>query len=161
MKFYLLPKEPTWWVWLVTALLLAAGVAGVEAALFAAIGLSAAQSVWMWGRYRSFHPYPVQIRVAYTAFLISYLPSAFRWLYWIPMLGTFALVLFGYCLMARLLSLAPWNRREAVNISLLQRIFCTAPILGRAEHGLPAAGGLGSGCEREARIATLKIQKLG
>jgi hypothetical protein len=160
MKFFLMPKEPTWWVWLVTALLLAVGLAGVEAALFAAIGLSAAQSVWMWSRYRSFQPYPVQIRVAYTAFLLSYLPAAFRWMYWIPMLGTFALVLFGYCLMARLLSLAPWNRREDLTANLLHRTFCTAPVVGRAEHGLPAAGAAGGDCEREARIATLQTQKL-
>lgn len=156
MKLYLMPKEPTWWVWLITASLLAAGVAGVEAALFAAIGLSAAQAVWMYGRYGSLRPYPVQIRVFYTAFLISYLPAAFRWMYWIPLLGTFALVLCGYCLMARLLSLAPWNRQEALTGALLQRTFCTAPILGRAEHGLPSSGGLAGGCEREARIATLQ-----
>jgi len=41
--------------------------------------------------------------------------------------GTFALVLFGYCLMARILSLLPGNRTEPVSLDLILRTFLTPP----------------------------------
>jgi hypothetical protein len=41
-----MPKEPTWWVWLVTALLLAAGLTGLDHDFTIAILLSLAQTGW-------------------------------------------------------------------------------------------------------------------
>jgi hypothetical protein len=153
MKLYLMPRETTWWVWLVTVLLLAAGLAGHPAGIAAAIGLSVAQSAFFLWKHRSFAPYSVQIRVAYTAFLIAYLPPILHWLYWVPMLGTLALLLFGYCLMARLLSLMPWNRREPLTARLLLRTFFTPPVLGRADHGLLLGSASRGVCDMEARAA--------
>ncbi|MBX3346336.1 MAG: hypothetical protein KF806_13480, partial [Nitrospira sp.] len=37
--------------------------------------------------------------------------------------GTTARVLVGYCLLARTLSLAPWNRRQPLTWSMLRRTF--------------------------------------
>jgi hypothetical protein len=137
MKVLLMPKEPTWWVWLVTVLLLAIGLAGHTAGFLAAIALSAAQSGWFLRKHRGLKPYPVQIRVAYTGLLLLCLAPLPRWLYWLPTAGTVALLLFGYCLMARMLSLMPWNRQEAISRVLLRRTFLTPPIPGNARHGLP------------------------
>jgi hypothetical protein len=64
-------------------------------------------------------------------------------MFWIPRPGTFALVLFGYCLMARLLSLLPWNRAGRLTVQLLQHPFFSAPVIGRADHGLSGRGGRG------------------
>jgi len=157
LKLWLMPKEPTWWVWLVIAMLLAVGLAGFEPAYAAAIALSGAQTVWMLARHRAWSPYPVQIRAAYTACLFVYLLPGLNWMFWIPMLGTFALVLFGYCLMARLLSLMPWNRAEPFSLTLVKRALLTPPMPGRAEHGLPASAGCPGGvCELEARAASAR-----
>jgi hypothetical protein len=161
MKLFLMPKEPTWWTWLMSAVLLAVGLTGWPVFFLAAIALSLGQCVFFLRTHRAFMPYTVQIRLAYTTLLAVCFVPGLRWLYWLPTLGTFALVLFGYCLMARVLSLAPWNRREYLTANLLHRTFCTAPVVGRPEHGLPAAGCPGGVCEREARIATLQTQKLG
>ena len=114
MKLMMMPKEIAWWVWAVTAALLAVGVLGFSAGFVAAIVLSVAQTVIFGLRTRSLRDFPVQIRIAYSLLLIAcYLP-AMRWLYWLPTVGTFALILFGYCFAARVLSLAPWNRKETI-----------------------------------------------
>jgi hypothetical protein len=140
MKLLLMPKEPTWWIWLATVALLALGLAGYALGFIAAIAVSVAQAVWFLAKHGSMKPYPVQIRVAYAACLLAYLIPGFNWLFWAPTLGTVALLLFGYCLMARLLSLMPWNRQEAMSAVLLRRTFLTPPIPGNARHGLPAGG---------------------
>jgi hypothetical protein len=70
-----------------------------------------------------FKAFPVQLRVAYTLLLIICLFPPMRWIYWVPAVGTFTLVIFGYCLMARMLSLLPWNRAEPITVDLLRRTF--------------------------------------
>lgn len=140
MKFLLMPKQPTWWIWFAIATLLAFGFAGYASGYVAAMMLSVVQAVWFIRKHRSLKPYPVQIRVAYAACLLVYGIPALNWMIWIPMLGTFALVLFGYCLMARLLSLLPWNRVETPSPGLLRYTFLTPPIPGNARHGLPSHG---------------------
>jgi hypothetical protein len=153
MKLFLMPSAPSWWIWTVTAGLLALGIADTPGAFVAAIAISAAQTVFFAFRERDLKAYPLQIRVAYTTLLVVAFIPLLRWLYWVPMVGTFALVLFGYCLTARLLSLAPWNRRESVTFDLLCRTFLTPPVAGNIRHGLPATGCPGGVCALEARAA--------
>ena len=129
-----------------------AGLAGAEIAFVGAILLSAAQTGSHLRQHQSLQPYPVQIRVAYTALLIlCYLPFI-RWLYWLPCVGTFALVLVGYCLLARMLSLMPWNRTETITAALVWRTFFTPPVVGNAAHGLSVGGCPGGLCELEACV---------
>ncbi|WP_269527174.1 hypothetical protein [Coraliomargarita parva] len=119
----------------------------------AAIALTVAQGIVLWVPERSVTAFPVQLRIAYLGLLIvCYLPSM-RWLYWLPTVGTFALVLFGYCLMARFLSLLPWNSSERYSLDRLRRTFFSAPDLSRLEgasHKGDCAGGL---CTIEAQVA--------
>jgi hypothetical protein len=150
MKLYLMPHEPTWWVWLITALLLFAGFWGIPMAFVAAIVLSVIQTAVVLGLRREFRPYPVQIRLAYTLFMIVSFVPALRWFYWALGLGALALVIFGYCIMARFLSLMPWNRSAPFTLRLLARTFLTAPVMGRPDHGLAFGGSDASVCELEA-----------
>jgi hypothetical protein len=150
MKLHLMPEEPTWWVWIATALLIFAGFFGIPAAFVAAIVLSVIQSAIVLGLRRSFRPYPVQIRLAYTLFMIVSFVPALRWFYWALGLGALALVIFGYCIMARFLSLMPWNRTQPFTMRLLARTFLTAPVMGRADHGLPFGNPDAGVCELEA-----------
>jgi hypothetical protein len=67
--------------------------------------------------------FPVQVRVAYLAMLISGLWGPLQWIHWVQLAGTTARVLVGYCLLARTLSLAPWNRWQPVSFALIRRTF--------------------------------------
>jgi len=116
----IMPQYWTWWVWLVTACLLLIGLMGRPEAFLAALLLSIAQSVLFFAWERALGAFPVQLRLAYTLLLIICLFLPIRWLFWLPAVGTFALVIFGYCLMARMLSLLPWNRTEPITADLVR-----------------------------------------
>lgn len=155
IKLMLMPREITWWVWAFTAVFLAVGVLGLSVGFIAAVVLSIGQTLIFISKARSFRDFPVQIRVAYSLLLVvCYLP-AMRWLYWLPTIGTFALILFGYCFAARVLSLMPWNRKEKLSLGLLGRTFLTPPVTGNIMQGLPAGDCPGSDCSHEGRVARL------
>lgn len=153
MKLMIMPKEPSWWIWAIMVGLLAVGLAGQPLGFVGAITLSIAQTVYFFAHERSPRPFPVQIRIGYTLLLIAcYLP-ALRWLYWLPAIGTSAMIFFGYCLMARVLSLFPWNRTEPVTMDLLRRTFLSPPVVGNVRQGMPVCGCPGGVCSLEARVA--------
>ena len=54
MKLFLMPHEPSWWVWTVTAVLLGFGISGHPQFFAAAIALSAMQTVFFLVRERRF-----------------------------------------------------------------------------------------------------------
>jgi hypothetical protein len=115
-----------WWYWLATALLLGAHQAGRPGALALAIGLAAVQAVHFRLTEGSLAAFPVQIRLAYLMLLLAGLWPPLGVLHWIQLAGTTAFVLFGYCLLARILALLPWNRTEPLTPALARRtLFCT------------------------------------
>jgi hypothetical protein len=135
----ILYRELSWWYWAATAILLAIGLGGHFEAFYLAIALSAVQVVhfrWLTGGFAAF---PTQVRIAYTGMLLVALAPHLHWLYWIPGIGTPAQVLFGYCTLARLLSLMPWNRSEPLSWRLVWRTFASRPVKGNVMQGLPAA----------------------
>jgi len=149
---FIMPQDWTWWVWLVTAWLLLVGLMGTPEALLAALLLSIAQSVLFFARERTFKAFPVQLRFAYTLLLIICLFPPFRWIYWVPVVGTFALVIFGYCLTARVLSLLPWNRAEPITVDLLRRTFLSRPRLPDRAHRVSSAGSGTGLCSIDAQV---------
>lgn len=154
MKLALFLKEPTWWIWLVTVALLALGLAGFTAGFIAAIALSLVQTLFFWRRAGDVRAMSVQIRLSYTLLLaLCFLPQL-RWLFWLPTVGTVVMLVFGYCLMARTLSLLPWNRTEPLTLGLLRRTFISAPVVMR-EGAYAACGGENGVCELEAHVAHL------
>ena len=150
-----MPQDWTWWGWLVTACLLLIGLMGMPEAFFAALLLSIAQSVLFFAWERAFKAFSVQLRLAYTLLLSICFFLPIRWLFWLPAVGTFALVIFGYCLMGRILSLLPGNRTEPMSLDLILRTFLTPPARGNVHHGLPAGNCPGGACILEGRIASL------
>ena len=149
---FIMPQDWTWWVWLVMACLLLIGLMSLPEAFLAALFLSSAQSVLFLVRERAFKAFPVQLRFAYTLLLIICSFPSIRWLYWLPALGTFALVVFGYCLMARALSLLPWNRTEPITADLLRRTFLSRPRLLDWANNLSSTGCGASLCSIEAQV---------
>lgn len=134
----ILYREISWWYWAVTSVLLIAGLAGRFEAFQLAAGLSAFQIFHFRRREGSYAAFPVQVRIAYTAVLLLAMWGPLNWLFWVPAIGTPAQVLFGYCALARLLSLLPWNRRQPLSWQLALRTFVARPVKGNILQGLPA-----------------------
>ncbi len=129
----------SWWYWLVTVCFLTAGVFGWPTGFQLAIGLTVFQLIHFAIREHSITAFPIQVRLGYLLLLLIALPEKLQLIYWIPMIGTWAQVLFGYCTMARMVSLLPWNRKEGFSLSLLKRTFFSAPVRGNIMQGLPPA----------------------
>ncbi len=159
-RLFMMPQDWPWWVWLDTACLLLLGLMGMPEAFLAALLLSIAQSFVFFARHRAFKAFPVQLRLAYTLLLIICFFPPIRWLYWLPAVGTFALVMFGYCLMSRTLSLLPWNRTEPITADLLRRTFLSRPRLPDRADGVSSVG-CGAGlCSIEAQVGPGKGAKV-
>lgn len=110
------------------------------------------QAIVMMIREKKLSAFSVQLRLAYLLLLgICFVPQM-RWLYWLPTLGTLALVIFGYCLMARVLSLLPWNRMEPVSADLLRRTFLSPPDPSRIAGDPKSAGCSGGLCTIRAQV---------
>jgi len=151
-KLLLMPEEVAWWIWLITACMLAVGLSGYSWAFLVATGITVGQTIVFLLRYRSLMSSAVQTRVAYVVLLtICFIPGL-RWLYWLPTIGTFALVICGYCLMARFLSLLPSNRTERISADLLRHTFLAPPTLIVTGQGLPMTGCPGGVCSIEAQL---------
>lgn len=124
-----------WWYWLVTVGFLTAGMSGWQTGFLLAIGLTVFQLIHFTIRERSITAFPVQVRLGYLLLLLVALPESLRLIYWIPTIGTWAQVMFGYCAMARTVSLLPWNRVEPFSLDLLRRTFFSAPVRGNIMQG--------------------------
>lgn len=120
-----------WLHWTLTVALLAAHLAGIEWALAAAMVLCAVMCVFLMVQLRGVTPLPVQVRLVYVVMLaVSRLPGL-EWLNWVQLAGLTLTITTGYCPLARVLSLLPFNRTERLSLTLAQRIVLS-----------PATGGL-------------------
>jgi hypothetical protein len=156
-RLFILANDWTWWTWMLTAALLAIGLFGFASAFVAAILITAVQSVVMFVREKSLSAFAVQLRLAYLLLLLISVIRQLRWLYWVPMLGTFALVVFGYCLLARILSLLPCNRQETLSTDLLWRTFISRPDLSRLAANPQLSGCPGGICTIEAQVERKRL----
>lgn len=123
-------RDNSWWHWAVTVPLLAAHVAGRGAALPIAIGLCAAVAAYYIAQLRRVRPYPVQVRLAYLVLLGGGLLPGFHWLHWVQLVGTTSMVSAGYCPLARVLMLLPFNRSERFSARLVWQRLWTDPCAG-------------------------------
>lgn len=130
-------KELSWQYWFVTACLLTAGVAGYKIGFFLAVGLTVFQLIHFTIREQSITSFPVQVRFWYLILLLVALPEPLQMVYWVPTVGTWAQLIFGYCAMARCVSLFPWNRKERFSVGLLKKTFFSRPVRGNIMQGQP------------------------
>lgn len=131
-------KDIGWWYWLATAMLLTFGILVNEQGFVLAMGLTCIQLLHYVLREGSIKAFPVQVRFWYLMLLLVSFPRIMQWLYWVPCIGTWAQILFGYCAMARLVSLWPWNRREKFTLRLLGKTFFSRPVRGSVQQGFAA-----------------------
>lgn len=130
-------KQLSWWYWLVTACLLTAGIAGYPSGFTLAIGVTVFQLIHFTIREHNVTAFPVQVRFWYLMLLLAAFPEPLRIIYWVPTIGTWTQLIFGYCAMARCLSLLPWNRHESLSVDLLARTYFSRPVRGNIMQGLP------------------------
>jgi hypothetical protein len=128
-------KDTGWWYWLVTAGLLTYGVTGNPVGFLLAIGLTIFQLLHFIMMEKSLKAFPVQVRFWYLILLLISLPGPMQVVYWVPMLGTWAQIIFGYCTMARCVSLLPWNRSEPFTPDLVIKTFLSRPVRGSVLQG--------------------------
>ena len=81
-------SDAGWWHWILTVPLLAAHLAGVSNVLLAAMVLCALFGIYFLYRIRALRPYPVQVRIAYFAWLAVGLLPGMVWMHWIALCGT-------------------------------------------------------------------------
>jgi len=123
-------SEISWWYWRVSAALLTYGVFWNPMGFcFAGIlGIvHVAHFIWIE---RSLTAFAVQVRLAYLAILILAAWEPLRFLYVAPFIGTWALVLYGYCFLARVLAMMPWNRNTALTADRFWTILTAPPQQG-------------------------------
>lgn len=131
MVFMIEWKKVTWWYWLVSAICVSFGVLfGNSFGFYLLIVLCFAQLVHFGIEDKTFLSFTVQLRVAMLGLSILFYWEPLRALYWIPFFGLWANVLLGYCLLARLVSLAPWNRKEPLTVNLVKRTIFSPPVKG-------------------------------
>ena len=84
-------------------------------------------------------PFPVQVRIAYLIWVAAgtYVPHLVFLMY-ITLVGLATNVFLGYCPLARMMCLMPWNRKEKFSLSLLGRVFFSPPMSGKFEPASPS-----------------------
>lgn len=131
-------RDIGWWYWLVTAALLSFGVTGNPTGFMLAIVLTTIQLVHYVIRERSITAFPIQVRFWYLMLLLIAWFEPLQWIYWIPAIGTWAQIIFGYCTMARCVSLFSWNRNEQLSLDLVNKTFFSRPVRGSIKQGFSA-----------------------
>lgn len=110
-----------WWYWFMTLGLLGVHLLGWTAGVYLVMVLCAAQITHVIWLTRDIMSFPVQVRVAYLGLLLTGLWSPLQWIHWVQLVGTGAWVLVGYCFVARVMSLASWNRQQPLSWDLVTR----------------------------------------
>jgi hypothetical protein len=120
-------KDPSWWHWVITIPLLVASLAGVSWAMPAAVMLCGGAAAGYYAHVRWWRPFPVQVRLAFLVLLFAGALPWMTWLHVVQLCGTSAMVTIGYCPLARLLTLTPWNRDEPFTKAALWRALAVLP----------------------------------
>jgi hypothetical protein len=116
--------------WQTSALLLACHLVGWRHGLPLVIAFNAAQALhFAWVR-RGWRALDAQVRLAFLVLLIVGLVPALDIVHVALFIGVIAILVADYCLLARLLSLLPWNRQEPLGWGLVRRLLFTPPAPG-------------------------------
>ena len=136
MPWNRIPPRPrkvlVWILWLITWLGLIAGV--FNRVFFEWVVLfSALHAVLVWSLHNGhFTPFPVQVRIAYfvAVGIGTYVPYMVFFMY-IALVGLATNLFLGYCPLARLMYLMPWNRDEPFSLELVSRVALSPPSPGQ------------------------------
>ena len=123
-------READWWYWLGTDGLLIGSLAGWRWGVWPVIGLTVIQAVHYLYRERRIAAFTVQVRLGYLLLLVLGTISPLGFIHWVQLAGTTAVVTVGYCPLARILALMPWNRRRPFTAALVWKTIMSPPVAG-------------------------------
>ncbi|MEA3275983.1 MAG: hypothetical protein U9Q81_11965 [Pseudomonadota bacterium] len=123
-------ERTIWRYWLVTDVFLVTGLLLWPPALFLAMAVTLIHSTHFLVRSPQITAFPMQVRIGYLGLLILGQAPFFGWVNWVQLAGTTALLTTGYCPLARILSLMPWNRTPAMSWKLFTTAIFTPPVDG-------------------------------
>ena len=125
-------KPLMWTLWFITWLGLLAGL--IDRVYFEYVVIFSALHVVLFLGLNGFSvkPFPVQVRIAYLIWVAigTYLPYMVFLMY-ITLVGLATNLFLGYCPLARMMYLMPWNRDDAFSSALLGRVFFSSPVIGK------------------------------
>jgi hypothetical protein len=77
-------------------------------------------------------PFPVQVRIAYFVWVAvgTYVPYMVILMY-ITLVGLATNLFLGYCPLARMIYLMPWNRDESLSLVLVRKVIFSPPMPGQ------------------------------
>jgi hypothetical protein len=130
-------RDPGWWFWLATTIALYVGPFVDPRGYTAALLITVVHLSHYLIRDRGL-TFPVQVRAAVLGFMLLGLFEPLLFLYWMLAFGGTVQVLFGYCIMARVVSLLPWNLEEPFGLGLVKKTFLTPPTIGSVRQGFAA-----------------------
>lgn len=125
-------KNLVWSLWFITWIGLLIGYIDTWGWTFVVIFSAAHAILFWWMLGRSVEPFPVQVRIAYFLWVAvgTYVPYMVV-LMWITTVGLATNLFLGYCPLARMMTLLPWNRQETLSWNLVKRTFLSPPSEGR------------------------------
>jgi hypothetical protein len=123
-------RSLSWWYWLATAALLAGALLAWPAGLAVTMAFVALQGGHFAARAHSLRTFPAQTRAAYLAILVAGTWPPLAFLHWLQLAGTCGMLAFDYCVLARVMSLLPWNRARPLSVRLVWRTFASRPMRG-------------------------------
>ncbi len=123
-------KKLEWWYWLVADLLLVLMLWVDQGFVVPALVFNLLQGLHIALRRRSLVHFSVQVRTGYVLWLAAGLLPGMVWMHWFQLLGTTAMLAVGYCPLARMLSLLPWNRQLPLTWTLVWSTFLAPPRRG-------------------------------
>ena len=123
-------KGKDWWYWLVTDCLLIGSLAGWFWGIYPVIALTVIQTVHYFIRDRYITAFPVQVRLGYLLLLVLGMYPPLGFIHWVQFAGTTAVVTVGYCPLARIIVLMPWNRSRPLTFALVRETIVAPPVAG-------------------------------
>jgi len=113
--------------WIAIAAFLAAGLFVWPPALFLAMAATLANCIHYLRLNPGITAFPMQVRVGFLGLLIVGQIPYLGWVNWVQMAGITALLTIGYCPLARILSLMPWNRTRPMSWNLFVTAIFSPP----------------------------------
>ena len=123
-------RSPKWWYWLASGCGLGLALAGWPQGLPFAVATVAVQIGHVLLRERRLDAFPVQVPALFLAVLLVGMWQPLEFIHWVQFVGIWVRLVFDYCVAARIVSLAPWNRSVPLSWSLMKRTFLAPPVRG-------------------------------
>jgi len=129
-----------WVLWFITWAGLVAGLFDVKFFVYV-VAFSAFHAVLFYLLFAmQVKPFPVQVRIAYFIWVAigTYVPYMLFLMY-ITLVGLATNLFLGYCPLARMMYLMPWNNDEKFSLDFVARVFFSPPVKGKFQ-ARPAKG---------------------